>query len=75
MESSSLDRFNKRKKLRNTITVISNEIDDNLVDEFLHSKCDNEKVNSVYLKTEEFYNITVTKEEAKEFLEKFKKRF
>jgi hypothetical protein len=74
MHSESLDRLKKRRKIKNSITVY-NEIDDNLVDEFLHSKCDNEKVNSVYLKTEEFYNITVTKEEAKEFLEKFKKDF
>ena len=75
MQSSSLDRFNKRKKLANSITVINNEIDDNLVDGFLNSYADNEKVDSIYEKTKRFYDISVSDNEAKEFLEKFKKDF
>ena len=75
MQSTSLDRFNKRKKLANSITVINNEIDDNLVDGFLNSYVDSEKVNSIYEKTKKFYDISVSDNEAKEFLEKFKKDF
>jgi hypothetical protein len=74
MNSTSLDRFNKRKKLKNTITVYD-DVDENLVNQFLNSKMDNEKVDNFFKSTSEFYSINVSDEEAKEFLEQFKKDF
>ena len=75
MPSDSLDRLKKRKRLKNTITTYSNEVEDNEVNEFLNSNCDSEKVNTIYKKTEEFYDISVSQNEAEEFLIKFKKDF
>jgi hypothetical protein len=75
MESNSLDRFRKRKKLKNSITISDNEIKDDAVNEFLNSSCDKEKVNSVYNKTLEFYDVSVSQNEAEEFLIKFKRDF
>ena len=72
MNTSSLDSFNKRKRLKNTITVYD-DVDENLVNEFLNSKIDNEKVDNFFKSTSEFYRIDVSDEEAKEFLEQFKK--
>ena len=75
MSSSSLDRFKKRKKLKNSTTVYSSDIEESSVNEFLHSDCDDEKVKSVYKKTEEFYDASVSKSEAEQFLIRFKKEF
>lgn len=75
MPSNSFDRFKKRKKLKNTTTVYSNQIEDNDVNEFLYSSCDNEKVDRVYKKTEEFYDASVSENEAEAFLIQFKKEF
>ena len=75
MASDSLDRFNKRKRLKKSITVCDSAVKDSTVNEFLNSDCDDEKVNSVYKKTEEFYDISVSQNEAEEFLIKFKKDF
>ncbi len=74
MNTSSLDSFNKRKRLKNTITVYD-DVDENLVNEFLNSKIDNEKVDNFFKSTTEFYSMDVSDEEAKEFLEQFKKDF
>ena len=74
MNSTSLDRFNKRKKLKNTITVYD-DVDENLVNQFLNSKVDNEKVDNFFKSTSEFYSMDVSDKEAKEFLEKYKKDF
>lgn len=73
MQSNSLDRFKKIKKLKNTITTYNNEIEDSAVNEFLDSNCDHEKVNNVYQKTEEFYDVSVSHSEAEAFLIRFKK--
>jgi hypothetical protein len=75
MPSNSLDRFKKRQKLKNSISVYANEIGNDEVNEFLNSNCNTDKVNSVYKATKEFYDISVSEEEAKEFLEKFKTDF
>ena len=75
MASDSLERMRKRKKLKKSITISESKIDASCVDEFLNSDCDNEKVNSVYKQTEEFYDTSVSQNEAEEFLIKFKKEF
>lgn len=75
MPTSSSERFKRRKKLKNTITAYSNQIEDNDVHEFLDSCCDNEKVDSVYKKTEKFYDASVSENEAQAFLIQFKKEF
>lgn len=75
MSSSSLERFQKRQKLKNSVTVFNHDIGDSKVNEFLDSNCDHEKVSNVYKKTEEFYDISVSHEEAEEFLLRFKKEF
>ena len=72
MQSNSLDRFKKRKKLKNSVTALNHDIKDSEVNEFLDSNCDHDKVNSVYKKTEEFYDVSVTHAEAEEFLNKCK---
>ena len=45
------------------------------MNEFLNSHCDNEKINSIYQRTKDFYNVSVSYEEAEEFLIRFKKEF
>jgi hypothetical protein len=75
MQSNSLDRFKKRKKLKNSVTALNHDIKDNEVNEFLDSNCDHEKVNNIYQKTEEFYDVNVSHAEAEEFLIRFKKEF
>ncbi len=74
MSSTSLERFNKRKRLKNTITVYD-DVDENLINEFLNSKVDNEKVDDFFKSTSEFYSMDVSDEEAKDFLDQFKKDF
>lgn len=75
MQSNSLDRFKKRKKLKNSVTTYSYDIEDSEVNEFLDSDCDNEKVSNIYQKTENFYDVSVSPAEAEEFLIRFKKEF
>ncbi len=75
MSSDSLERFKKRQKLKNSITISNSLIEDSEVNEFLNSNCDNDKVASVYKKTEEFYNTNVSQAEAEAFLIRFKKEF
>jgi len=75
METDSLERMKKRKRLKNSITTLNHDIKDGEVNEFLDSHCDNDKVDSVYKKTEEFYDVNVSENEAEEFLIKFKKDF
>jgi hypothetical protein len=79
MQSNSIDRFKKRKKLKNSITVFNHDIEESEVNEFLEVNellgCDHDKVNSVYKKTEEFYDVSVSHAEAEAFLIRFKKEF
>ncbi len=72
--SNRLDRFRKRKKIRNSYTV-SDTVDKNLVDIFLNSSLDKSKVDFTYGFTSNFYNMKVTSNEVKEFLLKFKQQF
>lgn len=71
---NSLERARKRRKLKNSTTIYKNA-DEALVQKFLNSDVDDEKVNSVYERSAKFYDISVTDEEATEFIEKFKKDF
>jgi len=75
MSSDSLERFKKRQKLKNSITISNSLIEDSKVNEFLNSNCDNNKVANVYKKTEEFYNTNVSQAEAEAFLIRLKKEF
>ena len=70
-----LNRFKKRQKLKNTYTVYSEDIDENLVNNFLNSELNENKVKNIYEATEKYYDISVTSEEAQEFLSEFKKEF
>ena len=72
--SNRLDRFRKRKKIRNSYTV-SDTVDKNLVDIFLNSSIDKSKVDFTYGFTSNFYNMKVSSNEVKEFLLKFKQQF
>ncbi|QKF67817.1 hypothetical protein AVENP_2289 [Arcobacter venerupis] len=73
-----VDRFKKRKKIIESISVYET-IDKELVNEFLNSEVDENKVEQAYKNIDEHYdfkyNFTVSKNEAKEFLEQFKKDF
>ncbi|MAD42363.1 MAG: lactate permease [Arcobacter sp.] len=75
MPNNSLDRFKKRKKLKNSSTILNNEVDENEVNKFLNSNCDIDKVNDVYQKTKDFYDTSVSQKEAEQFLIQFKKDF
>ncbi|PIF03701.1 MAG: lactate permease [Arcobacter sp.] len=74
MENTSLARFNKRKKVKNLHTVYE-KADEILVNEFLNSEVDEENVNNTFKATEEYYDVSVSKEEAEAFLIRFKKEF
>jgi len=75
MKTSSIDRFKKRKKLKNSITTFNHDVSDSEVKEFLESHCDQDKVNHVYQKTSEFYDMSVSQVEAEIFLVRFKNEF
>jgi len=72
--ANSLNRFNKRKKLKNTITTYG-DTDENLVDELLSSSTNEKKVENIFNSTKEYYDMHVSEKEAKEFLAQFKKDF
>ncbi len=74
MTTSNLERFNKIKKNKN-LDIKYNNIDSELVKRFLNSKVNQDKLKKLYEEVEDFYNVSVSEEEAKEFLEKFKKEF
>ena len=74
METNSLERFRKRQKIKNSYTVYS-DVDENLVNEFLNSSLDIQKVDDTFNKVATFYDTSVSDDEAKEFLERFKKDF
>ncbi|MBS9783261.1 MAG: hypothetical protein KGV46_01760 [Pasteurella sp.] len=72
--SSAAERFRKRKKIKNSYTVYE-KVDQKLVDEFLDSETNENKVNQVFQDIENFYDVSVSKQEAEQFLAKFKKDF
>ncbi|WP_066164278.1 hypothetical protein [Aliarcobacter cryaerophilus] len=74
METNSLDRLKKRKKIKNSYTV-SNNVNEALVNELLNSSLDTKRIDDTFNKVETFYDTSVSDDEAKEFLEKFKKDF
>jgi len=76
------ERFKNRKKrlekIRNTV-VVNDDIDEDLVQEFLTSKVNSQRVEETFKSIDEHYtfkyNFDVSKDEAREFLEDFKKEF
>lgn len=74
MEDNYLERFRKRQKIKNSYSVYKNA-DENLVQEFLNSKVDKERVDTAYDDIYNYYDTSVSDKEAKEFLDKFKKDF
>ncbi|RUA32322.1 MAG: hypothetical protein DSY76_00600 [Bacteroidetes bacterium] len=72
--SKKLERYKKRKKIKKSYTVYE-KVDQSIVDEFLNSKFDKKRIDATFEATHNFYNIKVTEDEAKEFLEQFKKEF
>ena len=71
---TNLDRFKKRRKLKNTITTYS-DVDKKLVNELLDSEVNQEEIDNIHEILSEYYNISVSEEEVTDFLEKFKKDF
>lgn len=74
METNSFDRLKKRQKIKNSYTVSMN-VDEDLVNKLLNSSFNNKKIDDTFSKVEAFYDTSVSDNEAKEFLEKFKKDF
>lgn len=80
---NSIDRHKKRKILleqsRSCTVIQDNNVSQSLVNEFLHSKVDTNLINSMTASMDENYkfeyDFSVSSEEAKEFLEQFKKDF
>ena len=75
---SRIDRFRKRKYMINAITM--HEVSDKqLVEEFLNSETNHNKINAVYAIVEKHYDFkydfNVSEDEAKTFLIQFKKDF
>jgi len=76
------ERFKNRKKrlekIKNT-TVINDDVDERLVQEFLTSKVDSQRIEESCKTLNEHYifkyNIDVSKEEAQELLNQFKEKF
>ena len=67
METNSLDRLKKRKKIKNSYTV-SNNVNEALVNELLNSSLDTKRIDDAFNKVETFYDTSVSDDEAKEFL-------
>lgn len=74
METNSFDRLKKRQKIKNSYTVSMN-VDEDLVNKLLNSSFNNKKIDDTFSKVEAFYDTSVSDNEAKEFLEKFKQDF
>ena len=72
--SNRVERYKKRKKIRNSITV-SESVERDLVDTFLNSSLDKSKIDSTFDFTHHFYNMQVTPNEVEDFLINFKKQF
>lgn len=74
MATDSLSRFQKRRKMKNSITVYEDG-DEQLVSELLNSEVNQAKVDDIYNSLEEHYDMSVSEEDAQAFLVKFKKDF
>lgn len=74
MENSYSDRFKKRQKIKNSYSIYEKANDD-LVNKFLNSSSDTKQLDEMFDRVEKFYDTSVSDDEAKEFLDKFKKDF
>jgi len=74
MATNSLSRFQKRRKMKNSMTIYK-DVDEQLVSELLNSEVNQEKVDDVFISIQEHYDMSVSEEEAQEFLVQFKKDF
>jgi len=74
MPTTSLSRFQKRRKIKNSITVYE-DADEKSVSELLNSEVNQDKVDDVYNSIKEHYDMSVSKEDAQAFLIQFKKDF
>ena len=72
---NSLERFKKRQKIKKSITVYSGEVNEELIQQFIESEINIEKINKTFEDIDNFYDISVSDKEAEEFLIKFKKEF
>jgi len=74
MALDSLNRFQKRRKMKNSTTIYK-DVDEQLVSELLNSEVNQAKVDDIYISLEEHYDMAVSEEEAQAFLVQFKKDF
>ena len=74
MATNSLSRFQKRRKMKNSMTIYK-DVDEKLVSELLNSEVNREKVDDVFISIQEHYDMSVSEEEAQEFLIQFKRDF
>lgn len=72
--ASRLDRFKKRQGIKSSHASYTSFQDDD-VNSFLNSEVDSNKIEAIYKTTEQFYDMSVSDEEAKEFLLKFQQDF
>lgn len=72
-----IDRHKKRKQQFGTVSL--DNVDENSLEKLQNSSIDYEKINSSYMLIEQNYGINydlnISKEEAREFLEQFQKNF
>jgi len=74
--STRLERFQKRKKLKGTITVLeTNASITDISNKFLNSDLDENKVNATFDATKEFYDMRISQSEIDKFLLDFKEKF
>lgn len=74
MATNSLSRFQKRRKMKNSMTIYK-DVDEELVSELLNSEVNQKKVDNVFISIQEHYDMSVSEEEAQIFLAQFKKDF
>ena len=72
---NSLERFKKRQKIKKSITIYLDGVDEALVQNFLNSEINEEEINKTFYEIEKFYDINVSDDEVEEFLTRFKKEF
>jgi len=74
--STRLERFQKRKKLQGSITMVeTNKSIQDAADKFLNSDFDENKVNATFNATKEFYDMNISQVEIDTFLSEFKEKF
>lgn len=74
--STRLERFQKRKRLQESITMMeTNKSIQDAADKFLNSNLDGNKVNATFYTTKEFYDMSISQAEIDTFLSDFKEKF